>query len=193
MLHTIAEGCTGVLIDHGTIAAEKKNIYIYGFELFWSTTFCIVSILALSIIFGYFDLAVAFLLYFMPVRIPAGGYHAKSYGRCFILTNSVALICVAVSKLLWSIQNIDPAMWLLLLCALACIWINAPVQSKGHPLRPDRIGKNRRYAHSLIVVELVILLLLRCIYYSCVVYTAIVASWAVAIMILLTKKEGRVK
>lgn len=193
MLRMIAESCTGVLINHGTIAAEKKNIYIYGFELFCSTVFCVMSILVLSAIFGYLDLAATFLLFFMPIRIPAGGYHAKSYGRCFILTNSVALICVVISKLLWKIQTIEPFLWLLLLCALLCIWINAPVQSKGHPLRPDRIEKNRKYAHNLIIIEIVILLLLRSVYYSCVVYTAIVASWAVAIMILLANQEGRTK
>ena len=112
MLRVLAERCTDVLINHETIQKGKKNIYIYGFELFWSTTFCVLSILALSILLGYFKLAVTFLLFFMPVRVAAGGYHAKSYGRCFILTNSVAIICVAAAKLLWQIGIGEVILWL---------------------------------------------------------------------------------
>lgn len=190
MLRAIAERCTQVLIDHRTISSEMRNIYIYGFELFWSTTFCIISILALGAIFGYLSMAVMFLLFFIPVRFPAGGYHAKSYGRCFILTNSVAIACVAVSRLLWSIENAEWIMWILLLLSLVYIWINSPVQLEGHPLRPERISKNRIYAHVLLGIELVILLLFRSIDNSCVIYTGIVASWAVAIMIALAKKGG---
>ena len=188
MLRIVAEKCTQVLIDHKTIEPDSRNIYIYGFELFWWPTFCILSILMLSVIFGYLRLAATFLFFFIPIRIPAGGYHAKSYGRCFILTNSVAIICVAVSALLWKVEISEYIMWVLLLIAWGYIWINSPVESKGHPLRPERITKNRRYARILLLMELVILLLFRSIHNSCVIYTAIVSSCAVAIMILLAKE-----
>ena len=190
MLRVLAERCTDVLINHETIQKDKKNIYIYGFELFWSTTFCVLSILTLSILLGYFKLAVTFLLFFMPVRVAAGGYHAKSYGRCFILTNSVAIICVAAAKLLWQIGIGEVILWLLFACAQVYIWMSAPAQTKGHPLRPDRIKKNRHYAHIIIVIETIILLLQRCAFNDSIVYTGSVTSWAVAIMIKLVKKGG---
>lgn len=165
MLRVLAERCTDVLINHETIQKDKKNIYIYGFELFWSTTFCVLSILALSILLGYFKLAVTFLLFFMPVR-------------------------VAAAKLLWQIGIGEVILWLLFACAQVYIWMSAPAQTKGHPLRPDRIKKNRHYAHIIIVIETIILLLLRCAFNDSIVYTGIVTSWAVAIMIKLVKKGG---
>ena len=72
MLRVLAERCTDVLINHETIQKDKKNIYIYGFELFWSTTFCVLSILALSILLGYFKLAVTFLLFSCPYVLRQG-------------------------------------------------------------------------------------------------------------------------
>ena len=57
-------------------------------------------------------------------------------------------------------------------------------------MRPDRIKKNRQYAHIIIVIETIILLLLRCAFNDSIVYTGIVTSWAVAIMIKLVKKGG---
>lgn len=190
MLRLVAETCTKILINHNTISRDQWNIYIYGFELFYSTTFCIISILMLGVLLGYFSMAAAFVLFFVPIRVPAGGYHAKSYGRCFFLTNTVAIGCVVVSKVLWQIKNYEVVLWGLLAAAFVYIWMNSPVQTKEHPLKPERILKNRKYARYLLVVEAIILLLLRGVYDGCVVYTGIVTSYAVAIMILLAKKGG---
>ncbi len=66
MLRAIAERCTQVLIDHRTISSEMRNIYIYGFELFWSTTFCIISILALGAIFGLETWQLCFCCFLYP-------------------------------------------------------------------------------------------------------------------------------
>lgn len=190
MLRFVAEKCTAVLINHNTISYDQRNIYIYGFELFCSTAFCIISILTIGALFGYLNLAAAFVLFFVPIRVPAGGYHAKSYGRCFILTNSVAIVCVIISQVLWYVNDYEWLIWIFLLGSFVYIWMNAPVQTKEHPLKPERIMKNRRYAHYLLVIELIILLLLRIVSDSCIVYTGIVTSYAVAIMIALAKKGG---
>lgn len=191
MLRLIANKCTDVLVNHGTIQREKKAVYIYGFELFWSTTFCIVSILTLGTVCGYPELAVGFLLYFIPIRVPAGGYHAKSYGQCFLLTNFIAIACVIVSKALWLVLDNEMVIWLMLAGSWGYIWKYAPIISKKYPLEPERIAKNRRYAHMVLVVEMAVLMLVRICFYSCVFFTAAVTSCAVAVMMWLAEAEGK--
>lgn len=190
MLRLLSEKSTEILLKNGIISDKKKAIYIYGFELFYSTAFCIISILTLGIVFNYLDLAVTFLLYFMPVRVAAGGYHAKSYGRCFVLTNSVAIICISFSKLLWNMLEREIILWIIFGVSFWYIWKQAPVVTRKHPLKTDRIQKNRRYAHIILIVETLVLLIARLVLKNCMVYTSIVTSFAVAIMIMIVRKGG---
>lgn len=187
MLRLLAEKCTDVLLRHGTIEQSHYAVYIYGFELFWSTSLCLLSILGLGLLFGYLPQAVVFILCFMPIRTVAGGYHAGSYGMCFLLTNLIAAACTRLGLLLWSLGG---QVALLCLCALAFayIWREAPVVSKTHPLKERRIVRNRRYAHILLGVETIALLSAGMLACSSLVCTAAVTSCAVAVMILIAEK-----
>jgi len=54
-----------ILLKNGAIQDNQRGIYIYGFELFWSTLLCIASILSLGALFEHLNLAVIFLLFFI--------------------------------------------------------------------------------------------------------------------------------
>lgn len=190
MLRLIAEKCTDVLLRHGTIQDNQKAIYLYGFELFWSLALSGLSILVLGAVFHYFPLAVTFLVYFVPIRIPAGGFHASSYKNCFLATNLMAVACVTFSKWLYQVLEAEYVLWGALFAAFFYIWFKAPAKSKKHSMKKDRIIRNRKCARQLLAFDVVSLLILRLVINGCVVYTAIVALCAVALMILITQKGG---
>lgn len=191
MLQFLAKKCTDILLDQGAIQIERKAVYVYGFELFWSTALCAVSIMVLGALFSRAGLSAAFLLFFMPVRTVAGGYHASSYGRCFVLTNLIAVFCMIVS--LYSSRTALPEiiLWVLLVLAFVYIWKEAPFVSKTHPLKETRILKNRKYTHILIVIELAAILILKALAGKEVLYTAIITTCIVAIMIMIPKRGER--
>ncbi|NBH16146.1 hypothetical protein D3Z55_01360 [Clostridiaceae bacterium] len=191
MLRFIAEKCTDVLLKQGVIEAAKKPIYIYGFELFWSTFSAILSILFLGICFGYWKHAVVFLLCFVPIRTTAGGYHAKTYGTCFFLTNFTAVVCVLVSCWLWIWRSwwVEGILWLAGMISFLYIWRNAPVQSEKHSLKPENVIKNRGYSHRILGMEMAVFLLVRLLWDHYVTYTAIVATCGVAVMIVLAERR----
>lgn len=99
MLRKIADYSTQILIKQGMILEKDRNIYLYGFELFWSTSSCIISIIIAGCIMGYIQQAIIFIMCFFPIRIFAGGYHAKSYRNCFLLTNFIAFASVILSDI----------------------------------------------------------------------------------------------
>ena len=80
---TLSKKCAEILVRHGKISDAQINLYKYGFELLFSTAITLGFILLLSVFGGYVSQIIIFLLYFIPIRIAAGGYHAKSYGRCY--------------------------------------------------------------------------------------------------------------
>lgn len=191
MLRRFAERCTRILIKNNVIQDDQRSIYIYGFELFWSTSLCVLSILGLGVLFGYLSSAITFLLFFMPIRMAAGGYHAKSYGNCFILTNGIALLCVGAAKGFWYVGKlwVPFFLWIVLFFSFVYIWKTAPINIGKHSTNRNRILKNRKYAHIIIIIELFLIVILRAFSNSYVSFTSIIATCAVALMIYAAKRE----
>lgn len=191
MLRIFAEKCTDILLRHGAIPEERKAVYIYGFELLWSLTLSSISILLVGWIFGYVSLAVTFLVYFIPIRIPAGGFHAGTYKQCFLITNFTAIICVCISSCLYPNIWTQYILWGMLLISTLYIWYGAPVISRKHPVKKDRIDKNRKYTRLVLILDLVGILFIKIVINSQIVSTAIVTLCAVAVMIFIAKKGGK--
>lgn len=62
------------------------EIYVYGFELLLSSLIETGAIILIGCLLGKFLETILFLLSFSSIRFFSGGYHAKSYLRCFIVT-----------------------------------------------------------------------------------------------------------
>lgn len=157
MLHQIAETLTDKLYEACKLDKSKRPIYVYGLELTFSSASSILSILIISACLSIFSSAVVFLVFFCSLRLFSGGYHAKTYGRCFVLTNGV--YCATVGCVLFSEKMLQhPALSLigaaLLLLSVITILVLAPVKNQHHPLSPKRYLRNRRIACILSVVFL---------------------------------------
>lgn len=193
MLSLAAKKCTDFLLSHDKIRGEQTAIYVYGFELLFSTVSCIGVLLLLAAVLNYFILAVTFLAYFVPIRITAGGYHAKSYERCFFLTNGVAFFCVMTAIFIqkWRGLFLYGFLGAILAAAVWIIWKEAPIIPARYRDRTDKYERNRRYAHGVLIAEMAGLLIMAVLKNSCMASTAVITSCAVAVMMILAKKEGK--
>ena len=99
MLATIAARLTDQLYFRCPLDPSKKAIYEYGIQLSLSTLASMCSIVLLGLLLKNPASAFIFLGVFFFLRLFSGGYHAPTYARCFLLTNSVYL-AVGGSKLL---------------------------------------------------------------------------------------------
>lgn len=191
MLKFISQKSVEYLIKRGKAKEERKAVYIYGCELLFSTSFSALSIITLGLIFGKATEAVTFILFFMPIRTVAGGYHAKTYGACFLITGLIAVGCVTAAYL--SVMNGIP-FWILasgFILAQLCIFVNAPLNSKRHPLKPARILKNRNYMLRIQAIEIITAAVLLYAGMMNEAYTAMITTIVVAVMIEIAKKEER--
>ena len=188
---TLSKKCAEILVRHGKISDAQINLYKYGFELLFSTAITLGFILLLSVFGGYVSQIIIFSLYFIPIRIAAGGYHAKSYGRCFVLTNFISISCIEISRYMWEIKSIFVEILLVVSFAAACkyIWDNAPIIPNRYKEKTNRYDVNRRYAHSIIVLEGVVVVFLTIWRYR-FAFTAFITTYFVAIMMKIAKKGG---
>ena len=133
----------------GNIDEEDKEIYLFGFYQGLVFLLNIATALFTGIILDMFLESILFLICFIPLRIFAGGYHAKTQLRCYIMstaTTAVLLYLIDVTQ-----RNMGVYVIILYIIAVCIIWKLAPVQDKNKPLDLDERKKYRKRVHSLLL------------------------------------------
>ena len=189
MLSTIAARLTDQLYLRCPLAPSKKAIYEYGIQLSLSTLASMCSIVLLGILLKNPASAFIFLGVFFFLRLFSGGYHAPTYARCFLLTNSVYLAVVGTSY--W-IVHFQLYHLLPVVVVASCVVVIAlsPVRNKHHPLSENTYRKNRKIAVVLAAIESFLFLFL-VIWQIFRPYVAIstMSLAAVAVMMLFTLRR----
>ena len=152
MLATIAARLTDQLYFHCPLDPSKKAIYEYGIQLSLSTLASMCSIVLLGLLSKNPASAFIFLGVFFFLRLFSGGYHAPTYARCFLLTNSVYLAVVGTSCLIvrFQLYHLLPV---IVVASCVVVIVLSPVRNKHHPLSEKTYRKNRKIAIVLVSIE----------------------------------------
>lgn len=180
---------TKALLKRGIIHESEICLYEYGFELLFSTIITIIFVVLQGILCGELARAITFIVFFMPIRTVAGGYHAKSYGRCLLLTIFISMVCVWGSKILYIKCR---SVWgILLVFVMVCkyLWKHAPIVPLEYRGKTNREKTNRRYTHNVLWIEIISILVLVNVSKE-LMYTAIITSCVVAFMVVIVEKGG---
>ncbi|MBE6021608.1 MAG: hypothetical protein E7231_00080 [Cellulosilyticum sp.] len=95
-MEIVSKFLTQQLVKNRMIESESAEIYEYGFKLILSSLFIIICIGLMGIIGGCIISAVVYICAFMHIRHYSGGYHANTYKKCFILSNSLFLVTLVI-------------------------------------------------------------------------------------------------
>ena len=190
MLAIVSGWAVDQLITRKIIQSERKAVYRYGCELMFSTVFSILFILFAGLFLNCFLPAFVFVVFFMPVRTVSSGYHAPSYGRCFLLTNLIAFVRVyGAAYCLRFGSGLQWGMWVLFLTSHLFIWCRGPFRSRRHPLKEETVIRNRTGMHRIQMIEIVAGAGFHIMESRHILYTAVLATVAVALMIAAAEKE----
>ena len=194
MLNRCACYCVKKLEKYYPIASDDRDVYIYGFEILFSTLFSLSSVTILSLLLGHIGYALFFLLFFFSLRLFCGGYHASTYAKCFIITNLTFLSTVAYTCLIM-LAKLSFIMPVLFLVSAVIIWIFAPVQNENHPCSEKTLRKNKIISRSLVCLYSLVYILIFVL--ASDKQIAVNAAWSfisVSIMIIIEKiKQKGVK
>ena len=134
---------------------EKIDIYKYGFELLISTALNFLSILIISTLMGVISGAVLFCAAFIPLRLAAGGYHAKHHWSCVLGFNIVFLIFAHLNRLM-----IVEFTYLYIIASAIIstlfIWSLAPVAAVNKPLKVNQRERLRKRSIVIACVNLAV-------------------------------------
>lgn len=190
MLQSTSRKLTVYLICNHIIDPAMSEVYQYGLELTLSTLFTSSAIMLIayvrdSLLYGLLYFAVS-----VPLRMTAGGYHAPTYFRCFLISNGTYLAVSMLSESLSSL-SLPHSFWLALLFCSACyIAANCPVRNLHHLVSASVLKKNRQIAIFLLcALCYLILLLYFMLQRSYLLNFMIITISSVAIFILPAKRK----
>ena len=140
------------------LETERDEIIQYGIEREKIILVSIAIILGLGCVFDIFYLSIIFSLAFCALRRYAGGYHAKTQKRCYVISLIILIMSFIIMKY---ISKLDHVEGLILLMAFCCgiIWHFAPIENKNKSLDELEQKKFQYETRKILVIESIISLI----------------------------------
>lgn len=142
-----------ILVRNGIIERDDISAFKYGMEIMFSTFLQIISIIVLSVFVGNFVETIFFFLAFIPLRIYAGGYHADSKLKCYIIS---ILVYVFFSITLFALTQRFTLSIILIgefLTAIVVFTIS-PVVHKNKRISTTEFEKYRKVCRIIFILEM---------------------------------------
>lgn len=155
----ISNGIADMLWTQGIIQEDDIDKCKHGIDLFISSFLEIISILAIAAFLGNFIETVLLFVFFVPLRIYAGGYHADTKLKCYF----ISLVMYGFS---YTLANITPSgMFVLInvigtLFSLIMVLIMAPIIHINKNVNDIERRNYRKISIEICLVETTIILLL---------------------------------
>lgn len=148
MIHRAAASLAKLWAKNGVVPANEMDAYQYGLELLLSTAANIAVMVILSATAGHPWFFIPYLAAFIPLRLSAGGYHAKHHLSCILFNSVVYGISLMIVTMLAPSSAIVICFFESCL-SLTVVFLFAPIPAKNKPLSSSEKKRNRRLSLSL--------------------------------------------
>jgi len=150
ILQSISEKLTLSLIESNIIDKEDEDLYQYGILQGFRIILNLVSALVIGLAFGRLPEIVLFMSAYIPLRSYAGGFHAKTPQRCYVL--SVAMLCLVSIGLRQAFLS-DTILYVISAASAVTVFAVSPVEDKNKPLDETEFRVFRKKARIILAAE----------------------------------------
>lgn len=138
------------------IESEKSEIYEFGMERILTNILNLTSMIVIGIAMQEFFACVIFCIAFKALRSYAGGYHARTQVRCYLLSMGVLILSLsAVKYMMMDTYTLS----IITIWAAASICILAPIEAENKPLDIMERGVYRTKTWLICAVEVLVLVI----------------------------------
>ena len=155
MFRRFAEDITFLLIKNKKFDIEDREIYVYGFETLLLNGGLVLMFLIISLILNELSYFFSYLVFFIPLRVFAGGYHSSTSERCFILSNVMYILSALMTKYI-SFAESKTIIMLLIIIAYGVIISLSPLVNKNNILDKHQIKRNKIIVYILLFIDVII-------------------------------------
>lgn len=158
MIERLSAKLADALIGGGEATQDDRDVYVYGLDVLLSTAANMLCMLAIGFLINRALQAAVFLLFFTVLRSAAGGFHANTHFKCFLVLLGAFGVSMALIILL------PPEACLFLACAAAALSMGAvvalaPLPHENRPVSAGEMVKFRRLSRCIVAVEAAAVLL----------------------------------
>lgn len=181
MFNNISDKIADSFVKTNAIKAEDKEIYQFGIQQTFVILLNIITATILGIAFHKFWNMVVFMSAFIPVRIYAGGFHAKTSLRCYIYS----IVFLATVFLAMRFANLTNLIYCLLYClsSIIILWLS-PIEDINKPLdKSEKIVYKKRTV-ILWIIETMIIFICYFFSWSIIFESCIYSLFSIAIMLI---------
>lgn len=160
MFKRISEDILFLLIRNKLLDIKRYDIYLYSIEIIMLNGSLLLSCFVISFLVGKLNHYVAFLIFFVPLRMLIGGYHCKTSERCFLCSVVMYLLSIVATELMQRINAIYTITQIITALMAVIIIKYAPIINDNHPLDSYQITRNKKIAYGIITTDFVIYIIL---------------------------------
>jgi len=146
----MARNVSSFFVAHGIIQEADWEVYVYSFEILFSTAVSFLAVTILAIVSRTLAFTLLYMTGFVPLRILAGGYHAKNHFRCFLVLLAVySAFLLLINSMPTDVIAQTTIMLILLSLSVLSVFRFAPSEDRNKPLSTEesvRFKKRSRLA-----------------------------------------------
>lgn len=142
-------------IRRGFLREEDSSVYLYAYEILFAQVIDILISFAIAALFDQVLAAVVFLISYIPLRIYAGGNHARTHLGCGIIS---AFIMVCVCVIAGNLHLISNYVFIALeIAAIILIISLTPVADSNKPLALEEQSKCKNGSFFILAAEVALI------------------------------------
>lgn len=158
-MNKVSDSIANLLWEQGILQDDDISKCSYGLDIFISSIVEVLSILIISAFVKNFVETLMFFLAFIPLRIYAGGYHAETRIRCFLVSLAVYGIFTGILKLTPGELYLPLEISLVTFSAIITL-VSSPVVHHNKNVNDTEIKNYRSISLKICFTEIVIIFVL---------------------------------
>lgn len=141
------------MLSNQIIEENKMVVCRWGISHILDTVFNIATFLIIGILFKMPFETIIFTLGYIPLRIYAGGYHAKTPFRCWFLSNIILVVSLVIVR---NAEKYYIEFGILSLIAVLVLIMLMPVEDRHKPLDQNDRKKYKKRGVAILAIEICI-------------------------------------
>lgn len=154
MIDRVVSIAVNSLIKNDLLQESEAELYRFGIKRLLLFCINVITTIIIGVICNMLWQSVVFTIAYIPLRRYAGGYHAKTPPKCYLL--SILLILGVLAFICW----IPKDKLLIIIAALVAgiiVFIKSPVESTNKELSDKEKEIFKRYSRIILLTELAVM------------------------------------
>lgn len=189
MFENAALRITEWMENNRIIEHDRRVVVKWGIRNILDTLFNITTFLIIGVLMHMPIETIVFTLGYIPLRSYAGGYHAKTPFRCWILSNIILLIALLCVHYLSRYHFI---LWSLAILSVISLIILMPVSDIHKPLSDVDKNRYKQKGAYILFCEIIVSVLFIIINLPAITYSIFITWIILSVMLVLGKIKNKV-